>query len=102
MKENLPDYEKLAKTTSGISMRSSVSIAKEHNALKNSTQTVNAEAVQSGNKPNTIENNDLKGSNGLLETNVMDSWEEMEEVIHKRWKSKHWLYLPQDSHLPEQ
>lgn len=35
-------------------------------------------------------------------TAVVESWEEVEEVIHKRWKHKHWLSLPGESHLPEQ
>ncbi|XP_062595166.1 uncharacterized protein LOC134256523 isoform X2 [Saccostrea cucullata] len=33
---------------------------------------------------------------------LVESWDIVEETVHRRWKSQSWWSLPQDGHLPEQ
>lgn len=102
VKENLPDYKKETHRSTELKL-SALTSKKFEKKLNPPMQSIS---------PSSLPENDYTSEVHLLSTStsddhpsgtaVVESWEEVEEVIHKRWKRKHWLSLPGESHLPEQ
>lgn len=102
VKENLPDYKKEIHRSTELKL-SALTSKKFEKKLNPPMQSIS---------PSSLPENDYTSEVHLLSTStrddhpsgtaVVESWEEVEEVIHKRWKRKHWLSLPGESHLPEQ
>lgn len=104
VKENLPDYNKEIHRSTQFKL-SALTSKKFEEKLNQPMQSINPLA-------SSLPENVYKSEVHLLGTSthddnpsgnaVLESWEEVEEVIHKRWKYKHWPPLPRESHLPEQ
>lgn len=104
VKENLPDYKKEIHRSTELKL-SALTSKKFEKKLNPLMQSISPLA-------SSLPENDYTSEVHLLSTStsddhpsgttVVESWEEVEEVIHKRWKHKHWLSLPGESHLPEQ
>lgn len=104
VKENLPDYKKEIHRSTELKL-SALTSKKSEKKLNPPMQSISPLA-------SSLPENDYTSEVHLLSTStsddhpsgtaVVESWEEVEEVIHKRWKHKHWLSLPGESHLPEQ
>lgn len=104
VKENLPDYKKEIHRSTELKL-SALTSRKFEKKLNPPMQSISPLA-------SSLPENDYTSEVHLLSTStsddhpsgtaVVESWEEVEEVIHKRWKHKHWLSLPGESHLPEQ
>lgn len=104
VKENLPDYKKEIHRSTELKL-SALTSKKFEKKLNPLMQSISPLA-------SSLPENDYTSEVHLLSTStsddhpsgttVVESWEEVEEVIHKRWKRKHWLSLPGESHLPEQ
>lgn len=106
VKENLPDYKKEIHRSTELKL-SALTSKKFEKKLNPPMQSISPLA-------SSLPENDYTSEVHLLSTStrddhpsgtaVVESWEEVEEVIHKRWKRKHWLSLPgvRESHLPEQ
>lgn len=104
VKENLPDYNKEIHRSTQLKL-SALSSKKFDEKLNQPMQSINP-------LTSSLSENVYTSEVHLLSTStrddhpsgnaVLESWEEVEEVIHKRWKYKHWPSLPGESHLPEQ
>lgn len=104
VKENLPDYKKEIHRSTELKL-SALTSKKFEKKLNPPMQSISPLA-------SSLPENDYTSEVHLLSTStsddhpsgtaVVESWEEVEEVIHKRWKHKHWLSLPGERHLPEQ
>lgn len=104
VKENLPDYNKEIHRSTQFKL-SALTSKKFEEKLNQPMQSINPLASSLPENVYTSEVH-LLGTSTHDENPsgnaVLESWEEVEEVIHKRWKYKHWPPLPGESHLPEQ